>query len=115
MGSIPGPGASQVPQRNQACALQILSLLSRAWEPQMRKPAHPGAHALQQKKPPQREAQAPQLESSPHYLQLEKLHSNQDPARPKLNIFKKRKAPGKRLSFPKAKTIMGNPKMLQIC
>ena len=38
-------------------------------------------------------AHAPQLESNPHSLQLEEsLHSNEDPAQPKINkkiIFKK--------------------------
>ena len=37
------------------------------------------AHALQQEKPPQWEAHAPQPESSPCFLQLEKVCSNKDP------------------------------------
>ena len=37
---------------------------------------------------PQWEAQAPQLESGPHSPQLEKsLHSNEDPAQPKISKF----------------------------
>ena len=50
---------------------QLLSLCSRA-------------RALQQEKPPQGEACAPQLESSPHSLKLEKnLRSKEDLAQPK--------------------------------
>ena len=48
---------------------------------QLLKPAYPRACAQQQEKPPQWEAGAVQLESSPCSLQLEKsLHSNEDPA-----------------------------------
>ena len=45
------------------------------------------------------EAHVPQLERSPHSLQLEKsLHSNKDPAQPKINqpiskIIKRKKTP----------------------
>ena len=38
MGSIPGPGRSHMPQSNKACALQLLSLHSRAHEPQLLSP-----------------------------------------------------------------------------
>jgi len=42
------------------------------------------ARAVQQEKPLQSEARAPQLKSSPHSPQLEKsLWSNKDPAQPK--------------------------------
>ena len=49
----------------------------------------PGACALQQERPPQREACEPQLEGAPHparcLLQLEKSpSSNEDPAQPKI-------------------------------
>ena len=49
------------------------------------------ACVLQQEKPPQREAQAPQLDNSSHLLQLEKNpHSNEDPEQPnKTDLFKK--------------------------
>ena len=50
-----------------------------AHEPQLLKPAHPKACGLQQEEPPQWEAQAPQLESSPHSLQLEKSPTQQQP------------------------------------
>ena len=53
---------------------------------QLLKPACPGVHTLQQEEPPQ-EAPAPQLETSPCSPQLEKAHSNKDPAQPKLNFF----------------------------
>ena len=56
-----------------------MSLLSTAWEPQLLKPAYSRACAPKQEKPPQREALAPQLESS--------LHSSEDPAQPKLKIL----------------------------
>ena len=39
---------------------------------QLLKPSHPGAWAPQQQKPPQSEAHAPQLESSPYSPQLDK-------------------------------------------
>ena len=66
-GSSPGPGRSHVPWSNKARAPQLLSLRSRAHETQLLSPrattteAHaPRAHALQQEKPPQGEARAPQ-------------------------------------------------------
>ena len=52
MGPIPGPKRSHMLQNNYAWA-QLLSLCSRAWEPQLLKPMHPRAHASQQEKPPQ--------------------------------------------------------------
>ena len=80
-----------MPRSIQARAPQLLSLCPRAQElqvlshvPQMRKPASPGACALQHEKPPQK-ALAPELESSLHPPQLEKSpHSIEDPAQPKL-------------------------------
>ena len=36
-GSSPGPGRSHIPQSNYACAPQLLSLCSRAREPQLLK------------------------------------------------------------------------------
>ena len=50
MGSIPGPGRSHKPQGISACALQLL------------KAAYPRALTLQQEKPLQRKAHAPQVE-----------------------------------------------------
>ena len=50
-GSSPGPGRSHMPRK--AHAPQLLSLRSRAREPQLLKPMHPRARALQQEKPPQ--------------------------------------------------------------
>ena len=60
MGSIPGPGRSLMPRSNWARAPQLLSLRSRAHEPQLLSPCAtaaearvPRAHAPQQEKPPQ--------------------------------------------------------------
>ena len=59
--------------------------------PHLRQTARPRACALQQEKPPQWEAHAPQLESSLCLLQLEKNpHGNQDPAQPKIKLKKKK-------------------------
>ena len=58
---------------------------------QLCKPVRTRAPAPRQEKPPQWEAHAPRLESSPRCLQLEKSpHSNKDPAQPKINTFLKR-------------------------
>ena len=64
-GLIPGPGRSHMPQSNWARAPQLLSLRSRAHEPQLLNPRAttteartPRACAPQQEKPPQREARA---------------------------------------------------------
>ena len=57
-GSISDPGRSHMLRSNCARAPQLLSLCSRAWEPQLLthvlqllKPACPRAHALQREKP----------------------------------------------------------------
>ena len=67
MGSSSGLGRSHMPQSNEACAPQLLSLHSRAHEPQLLSPhattteAHmPGTCDLQQEKPLQWEACTPQ-------------------------------------------------------
>ena len=59
-GSIPVPGRSHVPWSNQARVPQLLSLHSRACEPQLlslcattTEACEPRAHAPQQEKPPQ--------------------------------------------------------------
>ena len=68
------------------CALEPGSCNCWAHVPQLRKPTHPRA-STPQEKPPQWEARAPQLESSPHSPQLEKsLCSNDDSAQPKIKI-----------------------------
>ena len=71
-GSSPGLGRSHMLQSNKACAPQLLSLHSRAREPQLLSPrgttteaCTPRAHALQQEKPRQREAHAPQRRMAP--------------------------------------------------
>ena len=72
MGSSPGPGRSHMPRSNYARAPQLLSLRSRAREPQLLSPcattteAHaPRARAPQQKKPLQWEARVPQQRVAP--------------------------------------------------
>ena len=61
-----------------ALALQIALLPLR--------PKGPRARAVQQEKPLQWDARAPQLESSPHSPQLEEEPTQQqDPAQPKVN------------------------------
>ena len=59
-GLIPGPGRSHMSRSNKACVPQLLSLHSRAHEPQLLSPCStttearvPRARALQQEKPPQ--------------------------------------------------------------
>ena len=59
-GSSPGPGRSHMPRSNKARAPQLLSLRSRAREPQLLSPCAttteacaPRARASQQEKPPQ--------------------------------------------------------------
>ena len=67
MGSSPSPGRFHVPWSNLAHVPQLLSLCSRAREPQLRSPHAtaseawaPRARAPQQEKPPQWAARAPQ-------------------------------------------------------
>ena len=74
-GSSPGPGRSHMPRSNQARAPQLLSLCSRAVSHNYWARA-PRACALQQEKPPQWEARAPQ-QSSPRSPQLEKARVQQ--------------------------------------
>ena len=65
---------------------------TRVQEPQLRKSTCPRARAPWQEKPPQWEAFAPPLESSPQIPQLEKSpRSSEDPAQPKINKLKKKK------------------------
>ena len=67
-----------------ACSLDPGSHNYWAHVPQLLKPPHPGACAVQQEKPSRWEAPVPQLESSPHLLQLEKgPRSSEDPAQSK--------------------------------
>ena len=74
-------------QSNQARSRQTLTLCSSAREPQLLKLACPRA-CLQQEKPPQCEAGAPQLESRPCSLQPEEsLHSIKDQAQPQINTY----------------------------
>ena len=77
---IPGPGRPSMSWSNEAHVPQLLSLCSRAREPQLLKPECPRALAQQQERP------TPWLESSPHSPELEKTpHSSKDPAGSKIN------------------------------
>ena len=82
---IPYLGRSHILRSNWAHAPQLWNLCSRAQEPQVLKAVRPIACAQQHEKPPQWEAHAPQLETSPCSPQLEKsLHNSKDP---KINFF----------------------------
>ena len=78
---------------NWARAPQLLSLRSRVHEPQLMSPRAtttearaPGACALQQVKPLQREACAPRRGVAPTRCNWRKpTHSNGDPMQPKIN------------------------------
>ena len=80
MGSIPGPGRSHMLQSNWTCAPQLLSLRSRAREPQLLSPHATTVEARtlracapQQEEPPQWEARTPQQRVAPtRLLQLER-------------------------------------------
>ena len=63
-----------------ACALEPRSCNSWAHLPRLLKPVHPRACALPQEEPPQWEAQALQLESSPGSLQQKKPAQQRKPA-----------------------------------
>ena len=52
-GLIPDLGQFYMPRRNEACVPELLSLCSRAQEPQLPKPTCPRVHAQKQEKPPQ--------------------------------------------------------------
>ena len=94
VGSNPGPRRFHMPQSNQAYVPQLLNLCSRTQKLNLLKPSHSRAHVLQQKKPPQWETWAPQLKGSPWWQQLERSpHSNEDPAKPKINTYNCKKSP----------------------
>ena len=91
MGSSPGPGRSHMPRSNEASAPQLLSLCSRACEPQLLRPRAtttevraPGVRAPQQEKPPQWEALVLQWRVAPAcHNQRKPTRSNKDPTQPK--------------------------------
>ena len=64
-----------MPQSNKARVPQLLSLCSRAREPQLPKPKCPRARTLEQEKPPQGETRTRQLERSPYSSQLEETRT----------------------------------------
>ena len=86
MGSIPDPGRSHMHGATKSLCHNHWAGSHDYWGhmPQLPRPEHLTAHALQQEKPQPWEACAPQLESSLHSRQLDKsLCSNKDPAQPK--------------------------------
>ena len=79
MGLSPGPGRSHIPRSNKACAPQLLSLRSRAREPQLlswcattTEARAPRARALQQREATAMRSQLIATKSSPREPQLEK-------------------------------------------
>ena len=83
-GWSPGPGRSHMPWSNKACAPQLLSLLSRAREPQLRSlsattiEAHvPRVHAPQQRDATAMRNLRTATKSSPRSPQLEKARAQQ--------------------------------------
>ena len=80
-GLVPGLGRSHVPQSNQDCEPQLLSLRSGVWELQPLKLERP--EPVTRRKPQQREGCVPQRERSPRPLQLEESPASRGgPARP---------------------------------
>ena len=71
-----------MPRGNEAPAPQLLSLCSRAREPQLLKPEHPGARAPREK-PAQREAQHCHRAALLPAAREKPLQSNKDAAQPK--------------------------------
>jgi len=77
-GLVPDLGRSQIEAAKPtcynywACAPEPGNCNDWAHMPQLLKPTHPKALALQQEKPPQSEPYAPKLKSGPHSPQLEK-------------------------------------------
>ena len=75
MGSSPGPGRSHMPRSNQARAPQLLSLRSRAHEPQLLKPMR--LEPMLRNKRSHRSEKLTATKSSPHSPQLEKARVQQ--------------------------------------
>ena len=80
---FPGGPVVKSPPANAGDVGSILGW-GRFHRTQLLKPVHPRACASQQENPPQEQAFAPQLPSSPHSPQLEKsLRSSENPVQPK--------------------------------
>ena len=76
--SVPGPGRSHMPRRSGDRVPQLLSLCSRAREPQVLKPACSRARALQQENPLQREACCATAREKPAQQQRPSTAKNTD-------------------------------------
>ena len=92
MGSVPGRGRSHMPSGNSACAPQLLSLCSRALEPQLllEHTCHNYCSLHTLEKPLQWAAHTPQLESSPLSSQLWKAYAQQRRLSAAKNAFLKK-------------------------
>ena len=88
-GSSPGPGRSHMPRGNWAHAPQLLSLCSRAHEPQLLKPLHlePVPH---NKRSHHNEKSVHHNEKWPPFATTREktVHNNEDPMQPKNKIIK---------------------------
>ena len=85
-GSSPGPGRSHVLRSNSACAPQLLSLRSRAHEPQLLKPVclEPvlcNKRSHRNEKPAHSNKEQPPLAAT----RESPMHSNEAPMQPKIN------------------------------
>ena len=89
-GLIPGRGSSHMSRSSWAHEPQLSSLCSRGHAPPLLKPMHPRACAPQQEKPPQGGAHTAQQRIAPAHGNQESLHSNKEPARPKINKWFKK-------------------------
>jgi len=102
LGSIPDGGRFNISWSNQACAPQLLSLCSAAWESQLLSPSATTAEAcmsracaLQQKKSPQWEAHLPQRWVAPACHNQRKVHTATKTLHTQINKYflKKEKTP----------------------
>ena len=102
MGLIPDGGRFNISWSNQACAPQLLSLCSAAWESQLLSPSATTAEAcmsracaLQQKKSPQWEAHLPQRWVAPACHNQRKVHTATKTLHTQINKYflKKEKTP----------------------
>ena len=86
MDSIPDQRRAHTPQSIWAHVPQLLSLCSRAQEPQLLSPHTPEPTLHSKRSHCNEKSMHRQLDSSLSSLQLEKsLHSNEDPAQPKVD------------------------------
>ena len=86
MGSSPGSGGSRMLRSNWACAPQLLSLCSRAREPQLLRPARLDPVLRNGRGPCSENPEHRNEDWPPLATTGEKpTHSNEDPTQPKIN------------------------------